>query len=46
MSEPTDPPTPKEKKPYEEPRLSELGSIEEQTRVNNDTNAIPDRGSS
>lgn len=52
MSEPTDPPVPNgkadenEKKTYAEPRLTELGSLEEQTRVGNASRAAVDRGSS
>lgn len=34
------------KKPYREPKFEELGTVEQQTRVNVDAPVVPDRGSS
>jgi hypothetical protein len=38
--------TPTVKKAYEKPALTKLGTVQDLTKVNNDTTAIPDRGSS
>jgi hypothetical protein len=34
------------KKAYEKPKLTKLGTVQDITQVNDDTTAIPDRGSS
>lgn len=39
-------PTASVKKTYEKPKLTKLGTVQELTKVGDDSNVIPDRGSS